>query len=41
VEALGGVRYPDVINHDLEIIGRSYVLGDDALTLVPEELQSN
>jgi uncharacterized protein (TIGR03032 family) len=41
VEALGGVRYPDVINHDLEIIGRSYVLGDDALALVPEELQSN
>jgi uncharacterized protein (TIGR03032 family) len=40
VELLRGVRYPDLINHDPELIARSYVLSDDALSLVPEELLS-
>ncbi len=33
-------RFPDLINHDAELIGRSYVLGDDALAQVPESLRS-
>jgi len=40
VEVLRGVRYPDLINHDPELIARSYVLSDDALSLVPDKLQS-
>ncbi len=40
VELLAGIRYPDLINHDLELIGRSYVLADDALADVPAELRS-
>jgi uncharacterized protein (TIGR03032 family) len=40
VEVLVGMRYPDIINHDAELIGRSYVLGDAALREVPEELRS-
>lgn len=40
VEVLAGIRYPDLINHDLELIGRSYVLGDAALAEVPAELRS-
>jgi len=40
VEVLPGIRYPDLINHDLELIGRSYVLGDAALAEVPAELRS-
>ena len=39
VEALPGMRYPDLVNHDPEIIGHSYVLGDEALESVPKELQ--
>jgi uncharacterized protein (TIGR03032 family) len=35
VEVLAGIRHPDVVNHDQELIGRSYVLCDDALALVP------
>jgi uncharacterized protein (TIGR03032 family) len=38
VELLIGTRYPDVVNHDAELIGRSYVLSDKALALVPDEL---
>ncbi|MEM9826584.1 MAG: DUF4915 domain-containing protein, partial [Planctomycetota bacterium] len=41
VEVLPGVRFPDLVNHDPEIVGRSYVLGDDALAEVPETLRSN
>lgn len=37
VEVLAGIGYPDLINHDPELIGRSYVLSDDALALVPED----
>ncbi|MCC6491804.1 MAG: TIGR03032 family protein [Pirellulales bacterium] len=40
VEALAGVRYPDLINDDVEVIGRSYVLSDDALALAPEGMRS-
>jgi uncharacterized protein (TIGR03032 family) len=41
VEALQGISYPDVINEDADLIARSYVLGDNALKLVPAELRSN
>jgi uncharacterized protein (TIGR03032 family) len=34
VEVLSGIRYPDVVNHDPDLIGHSYVLSDDALQLV-------
>ena len=40
VEVLPGVRFPDLVNHDAELIGRSYVLSDDALEQVPDELRS-
>lgn len=40
VEVLTQSRFPDLINHDVELIGRSYVLGDDALAQVPENLRS-
>jgi len=40
VELLGGVVYPDLINHDAELIGRSYVLSDAALGDVPDELRN-
>lgn len=40
VEVLIGSQFPDLFNHDAEFIGHSYVLGDDALRLVPKDLQS-
>jgi uncharacterized protein (TIGR03032 family) len=40
VEVLAGTRYPDLVNHDIEMIGRSYVLADAALADVPAELRS-
>lgn len=40
VEVLPGVRFPDIVNHDAERIGRSYVLGDSALAHVPKTLRS-
>lgn len=40
VEALPGVRFPDLVNHDAEIVGASYVLGDDALREVPPALRA-
>lgn len=40
VEALPGMRFPDLVNHDPEIVGRSYVLSDDALTEVPTDLRA-
>ncbi|TWT48388.1 hypothetical protein Pla111_01540 [Botrimarina hoheduenensis] len=39
VEVLPGVRFPDLVNHDPEIVGHSYVLSDDALASVPEALR--
>jgi uncharacterized protein (TIGR03032 family) len=41
VEALAGIRFPDLINHDLELIGSSYVLPKAALADVPAELRSS
>jgi uncharacterized protein (TIGR03032 family) len=41
VEALAGIRFPDLVNHDPEFIGRSYVLGSAALAQVPRELRSS
>lgn len=40
VEVLPGVRFPDLVNHDAELVGRSYVLGNDSLAEVPEDLRS-
>ena len=40
VEALPGVRFPDLVNHDPKIVGQSYVLSNDALSEVPEELRN-
>ena len=40
VELLVGSLFPDLINHDVELIGRSYVLGDEALAEVPENLRA-
>jgi len=40
VEALTGIRFPDLVNHDLELIGSSFVLPDAALADVPQELRS-
>ncbi len=31
IEVLPGTRFPDLVNHDAELIGHSYVLGDEAL----------
>ena len=39
VEILAGCRFPDLVNHDPELIGRSYVLADGALADVPEDLR--
>jgi uncharacterized protein (TIGR03032 family) len=41
VEALAGIRFPDLINHDPELIGTAYVLPDAALADVPAELRAN
>lgn len=38
VEVLADARFPDLINHDPELIGRSYVLPDEALRDVPKDL---
>lgn len=40
VALLPGMRYPDLINDDAELIGSSFVLPDDALRDVPTELRS-
>ena len=34
-------RMPDLVNHDPELVGRAYVLGDEALAQVPENLRSD
>ncbi len=38
VAALPGMRYPDLINHDPQVTATSYVLPDEALREVPNEL---
>ena len=41
VDLLLGACFPDLVNHDAELIGRSYVLPDSALRLVPKDLRSD
>jgi uncharacterized protein (TIGR03032 family) len=41
VVALPGMRYPDLVNDNLELIGSSFVLPDAALEDVPGELRSD
>lgn len=38
VEAMPGLRFPDLVNHDPKIVGSSYVLSDEALASVPNAL---
>lgn len=40
VEVLPGMRFPDLVNHDPELVGHSYVLGEESLDEVPEEFRS-
>jgi hypothetical protein len=40
VALLPGMRFPDLINDDAELVGSSFVLPDDALRDVPAELRS-
>ncbi|HMP08423.1 MAG TPA: DUF4915 domain-containing protein, partial [Lacipirellulaceae bacterium] len=40
VEALPGMRFPDVVNHDVDLIGSAYVLPETAMAEVPAELRS-
>lgn len=39
VEAMPGMQFPDLVNHDAEIVGKSYVLSDEALGSVPDEFK--
>lgn len=39
IEVAPGVRFPDVINNDPDLLGNSYVLPDEALVDVPSELR--
>jgi uncharacterized protein (TIGR03032 family) len=39
VEVLCGVRFPEIVNHDADLIASSYVLGHDALKLVPKAMR--
>ena len=41
VEVLPDILCPDLVNHDAEIIGQSYVLGDEALNYVPKDLRTD
>ena len=40
VALLPGMRFPDLINDNVEIVGSSFVLPDEALKDVPAELRS-
>ena len=40
VEVMPGFGFPDLVNHDPEIVGHSYVLDDKALERVPEEFRT-
>ena len=40
VEVLPGVRYPDVITDDKELLASLYVLPHDALAEVPAEMRA-
>ena len=41
VEVLAGCLFPDLVNHDADLIGRSYVLDDKALADVPDNLRAD
>ncbi|NOZ41336.1 MAG: TIGR03032 family protein [Planctomycetes bacterium] len=41
VEVLAGCLFPDLVNHDAELIGRSYVLDDKDLADVPDNLRAD
>lgn len=41
VQVLPGIRFPDLINDDSEIVAHAYVLPDDALAAVPPSFRSN
>ncbi len=41
IVAMPGMRYPDLINDDAELIGSSFVLPDEALQDVPDELRAD
>jgi uncharacterized protein (TIGR03032 family) len=41
VAHLPGLRFPDLINDNAEIVGSSFVLPDEALKDVPAELRSS
>ena len=38
---LPGIRFPDLINDNAELVGSSFVLPDNALRDVPDELRSD
>ena len=40
VEAMAGMRFPDLVNHDPKIVGSAYVLSDEALSSVPDDLKA-
>jgi uncharacterized protein (TIGR03032 family) len=40
VQVLSGVRYPELINDNAELLAASFVLPDEALAAVPQELVS-
>ena len=40
VEVMPGLRFPDLVNHDPKIVGASYVLSDEALASVPDDLKA-
>lgn len=40
VEVLPGIRYPDVVTDNTEVLSNSFVLPDEALTDVPESLRT-
>ena len=40
IEILLDAQFPDIVNHDVELIGNSYVLGEEALKDVPENFRS-
>ena len=41
VQVLPGIRFPEIIDWDEQLIGQSYILPDDALAEVPEDLLDN
>lgn len=40
VETLPGMGFPDLVNHRAELVGSSYIQGDEALAEVPKDLRA-